>query len=188
MSKTLVCIDTANLRYYLDERNWQINWQKFKSYSWRLFGNTLFIYYDGIMCRDHFLARNPGASLMDHYKDVKERHRHFKNLRKLGFNIEWMWTTQIYYKKKRRFKRKCNFDVEITMDALIRISDYERFVLCSGDGDFVKLMNYLKSQRKRTTLIYPKDRTSPTLRKTAIDRYTLGSLNRFVGEPIPVKK
>lgn len=183
MAKTLICIDMANYRYYLEERNWQIDWPKFRSHFEHLFADPLFILYDGIMCRDHFLARNPGASLMDHYQDVKEKHRHFKDLRKLGFTIVWKWTTQLYDKKKRKFRRKCNFDVEITMDALIRINNYERFVLCSGDGDFVRLMNYLKQQKKRTVLVYPKRRTAWQLKKIPVERITLDSLESAVGQP-----
>lgn len=46
MSKTLICIDSANLHYYLDEKGWGINWEKFRNYISGLFGNTTFIFYD----------------------------------------------------------------------------------------------------------------------------------------------
>ena len=48
---------------------------------------------------------------------------------------------------------KCNFDVEISVDA-IRLADrYDTICLLSSDADFVSLLRYLKGKRKKTILI-----------------------------------
>ncbi|OGH72326.1 MAG: hypothetical protein A3I93_04575 [Candidatus Magasanikbacteria bacterium RIFCSPLOWO2_02_FULL_43_22] len=49
---------------------------------------------------------------------------------------------------------KCNFDVELTVDA-IRLSDlYDTFVLFSSDSDFARLLSYLKRSGKKIILFY----------------------------------
>jgi len=49
---------------------------------------------------------------------------------------------------------KCNFDVELTVDA-IRLSDlYDTFVLFSSDSDFARLLGYLKTNGKKIILFY----------------------------------
>jgi len=48
---------------------------------------------------------------------------------------------------------KCNFDVEIAVDAISRIKKYDTFCLFSGDADFVYLNNFLRKYKKKIILI-----------------------------------
>ncbi|MDP2651674.1 MAG: NYN domain-containing protein [bacterium] len=48
---------------------------------------------------------------------------------------------------------KCNFDVEIAVDAMRLIKSYDTICLLSGDSDFAALLRYLKQKGKRTILI-----------------------------------
>ena len=48
---------------------------------------------------------------------------------------------------------KCNFDVEMSVDALKLLKKYNTFCLLSGDADFVYLNSYLKSKGKKIILI-----------------------------------
>lgn len=43
---------------------------------------------------------------------------------------------------------KCNFDVEISVDAIRLSGNYEALVLLSGDSDFVSLLRFLRSEKK----------------------------------------
>ena len=47
------------------------------------------------------------------------------------------------------------------------MANYDVFVLVSGDGDFEKLIKYLKGKGKRTIIIAPKERLSKKLKKSA---------------------
>ena len=49
--------------------------------------------------------------------------------------------------------RKCNFDVEMAVDAMRMIKHYDTFCLFSGDADFVYLNDYLKGQGKKVIVI-----------------------------------
>jgi predicted nuclease of predicted toxin-antitoxin system len=48
---------------------------------------------------------------------------------------------------------KCNFDVEISVDAIRRIDSYDTLVLFSGDADFVALARYIRKKGKKIILI-----------------------------------
>lgn len=49
--------------------------------------------------------------------------------------------------------KKCNFDVEISVDAIKKINKYDTFCLFSGDADFVYLNNFLRKRGKKVILI-----------------------------------
>lgn len=49
--------------------------------------------------------------------------------------------------------RKCNFDVEISVDAVKMLEHYETFCIFSGDADFVYLNNFLKKKGKKIIII-----------------------------------
>lgn len=48
---------------------------------------------------------------------------------------------------------KCNFDVEISVDAIKLAEYYDTFCLFSGDADFVHLTRFLKSKGKKIIII-----------------------------------
>lgn len=49
--------------------------------------------------------------------------------------------------------RKCNFDVEISVDAIKMLEHYDTFCIFSGDADFVYLNNFLKRKGKKIIII-----------------------------------
>ena len=49
--------------------------------------------------------------------------------------------------------RKCNFDVEISVDAIKMFEHYDTFCIFSGDADFVYLNNFLRKKGKRIVII-----------------------------------
>ncbi|MCJ7459845.1 MAG: NYN domain-containing protein [candidate division Zixibacteria bacterium] len=185
MSKTLVCIDMANLYYYLEKKGWTVDWAKFKTYLTSLYGEIIFIFYEGIRCAPHFMQKNPGASWSDYHKEVKDKIQYFRKLKEMGFIIETKYTNHIPAPFPKKPKNKCNFDVEITIDALSRIDSFERFILCSGDGDFLRLIDHLNLKQKKTLLIYPKDRTSDKLKHSTTEKsFSLGSIKEIVKEQV----
>lgn len=48
---------------------------------------------------------------------------------------------------------KCNFDVEISVDAIRLLADYDTLLLFSGDADFVSLVRFLKKNDKKVILV-----------------------------------
>lgn len=58
-----------------------------------------------------------------------------------------------YHDNQGRRKVKGNLDVELTVDALELAPHIDRFVLYSGDGDFVHLLRALKRRGVRVTVV-----------------------------------
>jgi uncharacterized LabA/DUF88 family protein len=44
---------------------------------------------------------------------------------------------------------KCNFDVEISVDAIRLLATYDTLALFSGDADFVSLIRFLRKHNKK---------------------------------------
>ena len=104
-------------------------------------------------------------------KEKQDRERFFKFLKYVGYNVKPKPVASLYDSTEGDFKRKCNVDVEITITALDLIGAYQELILCSGDGDFEKLLRYVKGKHKKATVIAFKARCSNQLQLAA---------NRFI--------
>lgn len=73
----------------------------------------------------------------------------------------------IYDEKGKFIKRipKCNFDVEITMDMIQKMSKYDSIMLFSGDSDFQKIIKYLKNNGKKIIVVCTRNSISEELDK-----------------------
>lgn len=65
-----------------------------------------------------------------------------------------------------------DWDVGITIDAIDLIDTYDTFVLASGDGDFVMLLDYLKARGKKTVVLSFERATAKSLYDHADELYT----------------
>lgn len=54
------------------------------------------------------------------------------------------------------YRRKCDFDCEITIDIMNRIDKIDGLILFSGDGDYAVLANELIKKNKQAIVIFAK--------------------------------
>ena len=91
--------------------------------------------------------------------------------RKSGFTVRTKEIKMIpHYDEQGKYMGKipkCNFDVEIAMDAIIKLDKYDTIVLFSGDSDFGTLLGYLKSKGKKIVVVSTRDRMSTELESVA---------------------
>jgi uncharacterized LabA/DUF88 family protein len=162
-----VCIDASNFHYYLVKVGWRIDWKKFKLYCENRYESPKFFYYEGVPSKSQYFDIHPGHSLPQFIEAKKNKLNYFKFLKSISFKVRHKPVGRVYDNTAGKFKHKCNFDVELTIDAMDGIGDYDVFVLFSGDGDFVKLIKYLKGKKKKTVVIAPSDRISDNLESAA---------------------
>ena len=124
---------------------------------------------------------HPDASLADFIAAKKSKQNYLKYLRRLGFIVRSKPVARIYDSTEGRFKHKCNFDVELTIDAIDNLNRFDAMTLCSGDGDFVKLLKYLKGKWKKTIVIAPSERLSHNLERTANQIIYLEDIRSDIG-------
>lgn len=158
--KIFVFVDFGNVRpwakdFWPEENKYrisvEIDIEKLSSLCGLVKPDEKFFYYG-------FFPENPSLG-----KDHEINIRHFKSIfriakaRKCGFNVRTKEVKMIpNYDETGRYigkLPKCNFDVEITMDAITKIEKYDTIMLFSGDSDFGKLLRYLKSKKKRVIVV-----------------------------------
>lgn len=55
---------------------------------------------------------------------------------------------------KTGYIKKCNFDIEISVDLFKEIDNYNRAILFSGDGDFAYLLSYLREKYNKKFIVF----------------------------------
>lgn len=76
--------------------------------------------------------------------------------------------------------KKADWDVGIVIDAIRTSSALDVIILCSGDGDFIPLVEYLKNQGKRVEVAAFGRSTSSKLKEVADEFIDLDSDSKFL--------
>ena len=84
----------------------------------------------------------------------------FEALTKLGIETRVRDLQEFYGGMK-----KADWDVGIVIDAIRTASSLDVIILCSGDGDFIPLVEYLKNQGKRVEILAFGKTTSSKLKE-----------------------
>ena len=72
--------------------------------------------------------------------------------------------------------KKADWDVGIVIDAVRTEPGVDVIILCSGDGDFIPLVEFLKAKGKRVEVLAFKKTTSSLLQNAADEFFDLGSV------------
>jgi len=75
-------------------------------------------------------------------------------------------------------QKKADWDVGIVIDAIRTAPGVDVVILCSGDGDFIPLVEYLKNQGKRVEVMAFERTTSSALKEAADEFIDLGQDSR----------
>jgi uncharacterized LabA/DUF88 family protein len=76
--------------------------------------------------------------------------------------------------------KKADWDVGIVIDAIRTAGSLDVIILCSGDGDFIPLVEYLKNQGKRVEVCAFGRTTSLKLKEAADEFIDLDSDEKFL--------
>ncbi len=77
-------------------------------------------------------------------------------------------------------QKKADWDVGIVIDAIRTADSADTVVLCSGDGDFIPLLEYLRNKGKRVEVIAFEKTTSSELKETADEFLDMGHSKKFL--------
>ena len=144
MGKCAVFIDAANFAKSAQKFGKTVDYKKFAKYFHRLNPATMLRYY--------------GPTF-----DVRNQQRFFDMLGAIGLKIITKPIKVIHDHSIHHNIRKANFDVEIAVDAVRFIKNYDVFVLFSGDSDFVYLCKYLKNHKKTIVIFSTRYRVAKEL-------------------------
>jgi len=191
VSKRLVCyafIDAANLFYGgRKSLGWSIDYRKLLKYLKNKFGvKKLFYYarveinnfpYDPLAPKPIDLERFLGFLLkklngkplsrtqITLLKKHIQRVKFYRKLKSFGYTLR-LKPTKIYKEGNRTIK-KANCDVDMAFDLMRYMSQYQKLIILSGDGDFAIVLRYLKSKKKKIRILARSERTAKEIKRLA---------------------
>ena len=150
MKKIAVFLDGANCFYTQRKMGWNIDAEKLLDYC-KGYGDIVeAVYYTG--------------------KDVStesNQHKYLDKLAYIGYSLVTKPVKTIYDQTTGKSVQKANLDVEIVLDMFNMIDRYDMAILISGDGDFERALQLLKSRGKEIKVISTRGAVATELVHTA---------------------
>ncbi len=134
MKRIALFVDGANCYYAQKELGWTVDMQKLLDYC-RENGDVVgAIYYTGTAEDD-------------------SQCKFLDKLAHVGYSLVTKPVKTMIDPEKGLISQKANMDVEIAVDMIKFMGQYDEAVLVSGDGDFISVIRYLQSNNKTVKVI-----------------------------------
>lgn len=122
-----------------------------------------------------FFSEESGFMLINAFwytglKDTQDQRGFRDALISLGYTVRTKILKEYYDDSSGRFSQKANLDIEIVVDMFNTVDQYDRVVLFSGDGDFERAIELLRSKNTHITVVSTDGMIARELRN-ATDRY-----------------
>lgn len=146
-------IDSQNLNLGVQKAGWKMNWRKFRDWLRDEYGVTHAFMFIGYMSENETLYQQ----MYDH-----------------GFLVVLKPTLEIVQVErpgdkpkddKEKVPVKGNIDADLVLHAMKELSNYDKAIIVSGDGDFFGLAEYLKEQGKLLKIMTPNTHYSSLLKQ-----------------------
>ncbi|MEM9137254.1 MAG: NYN domain-containing protein [Cyanobacteria bacterium P01_F01_bin.42] len=103
-------------------------------------------------------------------KDSQDQRGFRDALISLGYTVRTKVLKEYYDDSSGRYSQKANLDIEIVTDMFNTVEQYDRVILFSGDGDFERAIELLRSKNTHITVVSTDGMIARELRN-ATDRY-----------------
>ncbi len=133
--RAAIFIDGANLFFTQRHLGWQIDFSRLMSFFLGRYASVQAFYY--------VPATEPVSEESAAFTRVLKAH---------GFRVTSKTVKKILNRETGDVIMKGNLDVELVVDAMSRMDQYDAFILFSGDSDFVPLLKALKERGKEITV------------------------------------
>ena len=160
LKRVIVFIDAANLENSVKDLAWRIDYQKMLKFfqdQTQLVG----IYF---YC-PHF--------------NTPSQNRFLTVLKRLDYKLRTK-PLKIIKNLETGHTRKANFDVEISLDAVLLLNQYDTLILFSGDSDFKALVERLRIYHKQIVVISSRGHISWELARAADDYIPLDIIKKYI--------
>jgi uncharacterized LabA/DUF88 family protein len=144
-------------------------------------GNNMFYaqqkngwFFDPKRVIEYFTA-DPTVSLVNAFwytglKDSQDQRGFRDALIALGYTVRTKVMKEQYDESSGRYSQKANLDIEIVIDMFNTVNQYNRVILFSGDGDFERAIELLRSKNTHITVVSTEGMIARELRNVS-DRY-----------------
>ncbi len=103
-------------------------------------------------------------------KDPQDQRGFRDALISLGYTVRTKILKEYYDDTSGRYSQKANLDIEIVVDMFNTVEQYDRVILFSGDGDFERAIELLRSKSTHITVVSTEGMIARELRNVT-DRY-----------------
>ena len=103
-------------------------------------------------------------------KDSQDQRGFRDALISLGYTVRTKVLKEYYDDNSGRYSQKANLDIEIVIDMFNTVEQYDRVILFSGDGDFERAIELLRSRNTHITVVSTDGMIARELRN-ATDQY-----------------
>ena len=103
-------------------------------------------------------------------KDPQDQRGFRDALISLGYTVRTKILKEYYDDHSGRYSQKANLDIEIVIDMFNTVEQYDRVILFSGDGDFERAIELLRSKNTHITVVSTEGMIARELRNVT-DRY-----------------
>ena len=141
--KNFAFIDGQNLHLGTQECGWTVDYKKLRTYLKDKYHVVEAHYFLGFVS--------------DNEQDL------YTNLQKAGFILDFR-----EHSKALRGKKKGNVDCDIVfsvMKKLVEKENFDKVIIVSGDGDYIKLVDYLIKKEKFEKILFPNEKFASSLYK-----------------------
>ncbi len=144
-------------------------------------GNNMFYaqqkngwFFDPRRVLEHFTSP-PEVTLVNAFwytglKDHQDQRGFRDALISLGYTVRIKLLKEYYDDNSGRYSQKANLDIEIVVDMFNTVDQYDQVILFSGDGDFERAVELLRSKNTHITVVSTEGMIARELRN-ATDRY-----------------
>jgi len=183
--KTYAFVDASNL-FYGGEKSlgWSVDYKKLLDYLKKKYHVSKVFYYAGIDIGKYEpkgkdvnldnLIKHLRARLNDPKLGEAEivligryiqRAKFYKKLALFGYVLKIKPVKT--YGSGETLTKKANCDVDLTFDLMRLMSQYEKLVILSGDGDFAPVLKYLRLKGKKISILARSERTAREIKQLA---------------------
>ncbi|MFS8742027.1 NYN domain-containing protein [Synechococcus sp. O70.2] len=145
-------------------------------------GNNMFYaqqkigwFFDPRRVLDYFVRSQPNVELVNAFwytgiKDPNDQRAFRDALINLGYTVRTKLLKEYRDEDSGRYSQRANLDIEIVIDMFNTVGQYDRLILFSGDGDFERAIELLRSKNTTITVVSTEGMIARELRN-ATDRY-----------------
>jgi uncharacterized LabA/DUF88 family protein len=156
MQRVSIFVDGANMYYAQKKLGWYIDFRKVLSFFGRDAGNIISeaYYYTGADAQ----AKNRDSAFHEY-------------LMYSGYTVRTKAIKQMVDDTTGEIVEKANLDIELVIDMFNTVALYETCILMSGDSDFERALELVRSKGKRIAVVAHPEMTARELRNVAGRNY-----------------
>ncbi len=114
-------------------------------------------FFDPRRVLDYFV-NDPSVRLVNAFwytglKDSQDQRGFRDALISLGYTVRTKILKEYYDDVSGRYSQKANLDIEIVVDMFNTVDQYDHVILFSGDGDFERAIELLRSKNTHITVV-----------------------------------